>query len=539
MLAGFLALFMVGGAPLQAAWFWGNSSLVTINDKEFSQEDFKNWWQQWREEDSSFPESLDPFIDWHLLAHEAEQMELYNEPTYRQKISIFLKARTLLMYKSDKISSRIKITDEMLKKRYEEKYLPRLNLHVLYFNDKDKADAAFSSLKTEKISFKDFFEEAQSEEDHSVFFEEKIVRMTRLDKEWRQGIASLAIGEISEPFAWRHGFVIVYHAGEKGGDEEDFQKFKKILPNEIRDEMENDLTRQLVEELKEKYEVTVDWDVFNAVEPEGENEKLLDKTLITIDNKEYSTSIFLEFLKKERSFRTEYGYHLEEAEKFKKRILNGMLAQTLTTLAALDEHYEEKEPLKPIYEFYCQHRLIKELENRLFRPQVSVTDEEIEKYYNDNLERFSQPEMVSIAVLEDEENLINKMYEEMKRGEDFFDVGRRYYSKESPVKRMPLKNLAAVVQDKLSKMVDGEVSSPITVQGHHAIIKLVSRVPSTAMPFDHVRDKIATLLDKEKFSKARDSYLAQLRNRSVISVNDRSWEKLKKEIGDLHVGKEN
>lgn len=78
------------------AWSWGEKPLVQINGEQFHPEDFINWWQNWQEKNQPVPETLDPFIDWQLLAKEAERMELYREPTYQQKVSVFLRVRSLM-----------------------------------------------------------------------------------------------------------------------------------------------------------------------------------------------------------------------------------------------------------------------------------------------------------------------------------------------------------------------------------------------------------------------------------------------------------
>lgn len=521
------------------AWLWGPEKLSTINGRDYTSDDFKTWWVNWKEKDMPFPASAAPFVDWHLLVQEAEKMELYNEPEYLHKIDVFLKARTLLLYKGDKISSRIKITDNELRTRYEKEYLPRLHLQILYFNDEELAKKSFAQLQTENPDFAKFAAESRAADKDSVYFEQKWTRLNQLQQQWRPVISGLSVGEMSEPFHWSKGYVMIRMHEQKGFDAADFELLKPMITNEIREIKEQELTSRLVGELKEKYHVKVDRQVFDSLDMSSANDKLLDQTLITMDNGSYTVKVFLDLVNKEQKFRKQYGFDVEEGEKLKKRLLDGVLAQTLTTRGALDEHYEQKEPLKPLYLFYTQHRLIKELDKRLFKPQVKVSEEDIEKYYQENQERFSQPEMVSLAIVEDEENLINKINEEMNRGADLFDVASRYYSGEVPVQNMQFKYLDPVVQSVIDKLAIGETSKPFLVKGHHTIIQLLKRTPATPMPLDHIHDKIAGLVEKEKFDKVRNAYLAELKARSVISINDRAWEKIKKELGDLHVGKEN
>lgn len=534
---GIIFFWMLAASGNVFGWPWGAEKLVTINGSDFTTDDFKNWWINWKEKDTHFPESPDPFVDWHLLVDEAEKMELYNEPEYRHKIDVFLKARTLLLYKGDKIGARIKITDKEMEDRYEEKYLPRLKLQILYFNDEEAAKKSYAQIKEGNLDIAEFAADARATDRNSLYYEEKWSRSKQLQQEWRPAVEGLATGAISAPFQWSKGFVIIRLKEQKGFDAEDFELLKPMITNEIREIKEQELTVELIEQLKKKYQVKVDQQVYAALNLDSSNEDLLDQTLISMDNGVYTVRVFLDLVNKELQFRKQYGFDIEEGDKLKKKLLDGVLAQTLTSRGALDEHYEAKEPLKPLFQFYTQHRLIKELEKRLFRPQVQVSEQDIEKYYQENLDRFSQPEMVSLAVVEDEENLINKMHEEMKRGADLFAVASRYYSGDLPVQNMQFKYLDPIVQKVVDNLVIGEVSKPFVVKGHHTIIKLIKRTPATPMPFDHVHDKVAGLVDKEKFSKIRNEYIAALKDRSVIEVNGRAWEKTKKELGDIHVGK--
>lgn len=537
-IAGFfglvISLFFVMHTPLLASWPWSDSTLVTVNGQNYTKEDFNVWWEHWQEDGMPFPATVDPFIDWNLLASEAEQMELYNEPDFRQKIDVFLKARTLLLYQSEKINSKINFTDDDLQDLYQKKYLPRLQLHVLYFNDAETAAKTFSLMQAENIDFSQIFEDLRSQ-NKDVFYEEKITRKSSLPKEWRDALQLLEIGNVSRPFIWSKGFVIIYFAGEMGGEKADFEKFRPILTSEIKNIKENELSVQLLEDLKRKYNVKVDMPLLESIDVNGDNQGIADKNLITIGNEKYPVHVFMGFLKKEQKFRRQYGYHVEEDDKFKKKILDGVVAQTLTTRGALDEHYEEKEPFKSVFQFYRQHRLIKELEDRLFSPDVKVSEEEIKRYYDENLDHFSRPSTVSISVLEDEENLINKMYGQLQKGADFRQVASSFYADEIPVEEMPVNSLDPLVQSVLSKMIEGEVSSPFFVNGHFAILHLVERTEAVPMPFDHVQEKIAKTIDKEKFAGLRDDYLSRLREKSQVKINARVWEKIKKE--HLHAGK--
>ena len=127
----------------QAGWF-SNDTLLTIDGKEYTTEDFKRWWQFWQEKDQPLPETADIYVDWLLLKDEAERMDLANAPGFKRKERIFLQSRGLLMLKNEAVDSQIKVTTEEIEARYQEKYLPLWLVQQLTFADEDAALKALS-----------------------------------------------------------------------------------------------------------------------------------------------------------------------------------------------------------------------------------------------------------------------------------------------------------------------------------------------------------------------------------------------------------
>lgn len=120
-----LSIFITVLFPVDS-FSWRNPELlVELNETTFVKQDFIDWWQIWKEEDTPFPDGPDDFIDWMLLAQEAKNMQLYDQPVYRNKVSIYLRVRSLMQLKQEEVDSRIsKPTREDLWPLYQEKYLP-------------------------------------------------------------------------------------------------------------------------------------------------------------------------------------------------------------------------------------------------------------------------------------------------------------------------------------------------------------------------------------------------------------------------------
>lgn len=534
-----VVFFLAAAAVCQAGLFWGPKTVVSINDENFSTEDVRMWWENWQEEGMSFPDTARPFVNWQLLAREAEKMGLDQEPSFKHKIEVFLKVRSLLRYEYEKINSKIEISDDMLRRHYREKYLPRLELAALYFNDRAEAEKALGLIRESGSGLENYARQRPDEKGKTFHYQGRKARLPQLEGKWRSTVKEMSPGEIAGPVVWKEGYVIIELKARKDFDSEDFEDLCPSMREELGKEIKGRLTEELVEELKDRYNVSVDREIFRKIDIDSGNKAILDKTLISIGSQDYPVRIFLAKLKEQEKQRRRYNPEIKDQEAFKKGVLNGMISQTLTSRAALDEHYEREEPLKPIYQFYRKHRLIKELEKRLFEPGDSVSDEEIRKYYQEHAGRFSRPGTVTIALLEDEQKLIDKMYGEIKRGLPFYEVADRYYSGGVPEETMQFGRLHPRVKKIINDMATGEVSRPFDLKGRHAFLKLVSRSPAEPMPLEHVKEKIVSILEEKKFNRAREEFLATLRSRSDIKVNEDLWAELKTELGNSDAKKEN
>ena len=523
---------LLGSADLQA-WQWGKTTLVTIDQKAFTTEDFRRWWENWKEKDTTFPDSPDPFIEWYLLVREAESMELYQEPAYRRKVDIFIKVRALMMLKNEAVDSKIKITDKDLWNRYEQQYSPQWHVRIIYFNEEAKARQFYEELNSGQLVLADMAEQAMTE--RGVVNEHKPwLRPNKIPDAWAEILAGLTIGEVTQPLERNQGFILLCLQEQKGPEKSDFESVESDIRKKIRDEQQAELTKELVRKLRKKYQVKVDEELFNSLDVENIQKDLLDKLLVTTNRGDVSVKFFMEQFRKERSMRGALRFQKKDPWIFLKRnVLDRIISQTLTTWESLDRHYEKSPPFKETYEFYCGHRLIKELERRLFSPKTEFSDEEVTAFYNQHPEKFTGLEIVTIVVLEADKNkkLADKIWAEIKQGENFSSVVRKYYSRDIPVKSIPVDHLDSDMKKVVEKLAKGEVSAPFDVEGHSSMVKLMDRKVTDAKPLSEVRKEIVERLQEEEPVRLQKDYVGKLQARSSILINDKAWKDLRQEYG--------
>lgn len=512
---------------------WGNRNLVTINGIKYTTEDYKHWWNSFKTKNMAFPDSPQSFIDWHLLTEEARYMELFLMPSYVKKINTFLKARTLMILKYEEIDSKTDITDKDLRKRYKEFHAPTIIVRMIVFDEKEKASDVFEALKSQTRTVEEIIN-LPSEERGPVFTTEKRYRPVTIPENWSERLKGLGPGDLTDPFESGANYILLFVVDIMGPDDTDFENRKKKIKKELRKHAEAKLTSDLVGKLKKKFHVEVDEELFKALMPDNMTpEELLGKILIKTDKAEVTADYFLKQAHKNiiARGRRAMGMNEEEKKRLMRGTLNTMISQSVTTWEAFDRHFEEKEPFKWIYEFYTQHRLVKELEKRFFTVN-NISEEEIALYYKEHLDELTTPETVNFVELIDEERLIKKMWIEIMTGENISEVAQKYYSRKPPVRKVPVDHLDPTLKKVIGKLAKGEVSDPFEKDGGQktAIVKLIKRKSACPLPLDMVKEKIRPIIKEEKSNKLRNDYLAKLKAESTIEVNEKVWEKVKKEL---------
>lgn len=160
-------------------------------------------------------------------------------------------------------------------------------------------------------------------------------------------------------------------------------------------------------------------------------------------------------------------------------------------------------------------------------PQVQATEDEIQRWYAEHPAEFERPERVhvlQVVVATKEE--AQKIREELRRNpQRFADVARRasiapegknggdlgYFGRGPPMPevfdacfRLPLNVISEVTP------------SPY---GFH-LFKVLDRKPAGKRPFDQARGEIARNILQVKRARAQEEYLATLRKRAQVKINE-------------------
>lgn len=513
-----------------AAAFWGGDYLIQINGEDYSEQDYRHWWNEWQDPGMKVHESVDEFVDFMLLSQEAKDMQLFDNPNYKKKLAVFLKVRSLMQLKGEEIDAHKVIPPrEELWQAYIKEYTPTLNLRMIAVQDEEQA-SVIEQFMQQGMAFDKLAGAAGLGEVAEQLESTGPMRFTRIPEPLRNAVLPLKQGETVGPVKYGHAWYFLEVMERLDGSDEDFEGLKQNLIRASLKRQEAQLTQKLLEQLKTEYDVSVDQPLIDSIGPEGPSKEDTDRIAVTIGELKIPASFVFASIEKTQKTR---GHAQRQAEAFnesKSRIINDILVQVLTEKAALERHYENFPPLKFIYEFYSKYRLIKEFEESVIRPQVKVTDEDIQAYYQQNQDQFSRKGIIEYAQVTTNENaLAEQIKQKLKNGEDFFTIMLPVSPAGVPMKKEPLVNLRPSIQEAVKSLASGQIATIVDGENTH-FVKVIRAVETNVIPLDQVREMIVKSLEKQFFNDIRAGYVQQLRDRSTIKVNKRSWKALREQL---------
>lgn len=178
---------------------------------------------------------------------------------------------------------------------------------------------------------------------------------------------------------------------------------------------------------------------------------------------------------------------------------------------------------------------------------ITISDEEARKFYDENPGRFEQPERVRASHIllstrdpntgeqlpADQKAAKRKLAEELLKrardGEDFAKLAREY--SEDPASRerggeytFPRGVMVAEFETVAFSLNTNQISDIVTTSYGYHIIKLHEKFPARKIPFDEVRDDIKEGLKQREIARRLPDYIERLKQAKHVVILD---EKLK------------
>lgn len=189
-------------------------------------------------------------------------------------------------------------------------------------------------------------------------------------------------------------------------------------------------------------------------------------------------------------------------------------------------------------EFFEEQSLLEQIEPMLRQVPVPM-EGEVEAYYRANIEKFTEPEKVRVAVILlsvpawSDESEWDAAREDaaaiafrIREGEPFAEAARQHSADPSAANGgdmgfMHAGSLNESVQAAVSELEPGELAAePVTVLEGVVLVRLEERNAATIHDFEVVKERATGLWQREASDKAFSATLARLRDDSEIQLDE-------------------
>lgn len=427
-----------------------------------------------------------------------------------------------MLLKHEEVDSKVVVTDNEINEIYQQEYSPLLSLRSLTFASEEQCDLFLAAVSGGKTT-EDVLSDTNLSLPSDALSETVVQRPNQLPPQIRTLYDATPDNRYLEPYEYNNSWFIIEISHKEPGYDSDLAMVSEGIRYTLNKQKQRQLTAELNLALINKLNVQVNDEVIDKITLEPPSDELAQQVTITFPGMTITAQVIYDNAK---TYYDRYGGEKIKGTTFKdivRRVTNDIVAQTVTSIEALNRHYEEKQPLKGVFFFYQRHRLIRELETELIEPRTQVSDQEISAAYEKNKNEYAYPERVKYAAVETKnEKLALKIKEQLRQGQNYSTVLAPLAPMGIETKDTPTAHLIEPMRELLSKLQPGQ-SDMLQVDETYHFIQLKEPARIDYRPFDEVKESISTKLKQQKFDQARADLVTKLRQRSTITINQGNW----------------
>lgn len=161
---------------------------------------------------------------------------------------------------------------------------------------------------------------------------------------------------------------------------------------------------------------------------------------------------------------------------------------------------------------------------KLVEPEIEVTEEEVQTFYEENQEQFGTPEQVRashILLKKEDKELAEKILSEVKNGGDFAALAKEYSEDSSAAQGGDLGyfgrgQMVPPFEEAAFSLEVNEISDLVESQYGYHIIKVTDKKEADIPSFEEVKDQVREIVLNQKLSERVSSYIQELRSAAKI-----------------------
>ncbi|SHK34532.1 peptidylprolyl isomerase [Tepidibacter formicigenes] len=212
------------------------------------------------------------------------------------------------------------------------------------------------------------------------------------------------------------------------------------------------------------------------------------------------------------------------SEEGRKKLLEDLVNQELFYLDSIENKVDEEESFKAEMEKIKENFLKQYSINKLLS-SVTVEENEINDFYNNNKAQFKAPESVKAShILVEEESKAEDILKELHNGLSFEDAAKKYSKCPSNERGGNLGYFAKgqmvpEFEKTAFDMKKDEISNPVKTQFGYHIIKVYDKKEEEIKPLSEVRNQIAQQILYTKQQSVYFTKVNELKGKYEVKIN--------------------
>ena len=472
---------------------------------------------------------LQTLIDHKLLQLEAAARGIEQLPVFVRKMYQYRKEKLVGLYQIGKI--RVRVSERDIQEYFEKKGLSRrVRFAQIIAANKDSAEAAWQEIDAGQ-DFSTVAEKWSLHEESAARGGDtgKYLGMIDFPPRHAEAIFALADGQVSEPInlGGRYALYKPLESTEARLSPELYQLIYRQIFIERSVRERSALTDSLKIALNlERSQQSLD--TFLAAmrrDASTRDEEVRALVIYRFDGGQITGADLLDaagHLKYE-------SLDLRSEEDVVKYIEDTLAPDALVVTAAVREGLEQDEEVAGWLAEKRNRELVIQLRVQILEERVSISEEEIRREYDENPDRYTQPEQIEIQeILVDTEAEAQKLFERIQQGESIGELARQYSRRPPELRdeegRRRFSTADGPVYGRLVsaawKIPLGQLGGPLHVHEGYSVFKVLSRVRPPAS-FEESKRRARAIVNWDKKQQVFAGFIGELQTKYADRVTFR------------------
>lgn len=513
--------------------------LAVINGEEITVEDLRNIVVPGHEELMSgkkpekvdYPQVLKRLINLKLIVEEARRIGIDELPQVKSLIDVYGRATLRDMF-LDELGKDVKVTDEEIENLYKE-LVKEWKVKSALFDKEEDAKRILDEIKEGK-NFDELLQKAISEKLARGSLEGLYLKAEDLHPLVKEAISKMEIGGISP----------IIKIGSEGKEGYTIVKLEDIRypedPAKRIEAKEAVLGGKRIEAVRDfkrvayKKYVKVEKKIFDSLDYDSKKvdlSKLLkDKRVLTRIKGEKPITVkdFTEQMKSKFFHGLERAIEGQRVNRKKQEVLEEMIDKILFRKEALKRGIDKSEKYKRFVAEYADSVIFSFFIDRVLRPEIKISEEDIKAYYDEHVNDFIYPEMIKIdKIVFRDKNSAELAVDKLNKGADFKWVKANIEGQVSDEtegllpfqgKFLIRKDLSEDISKVLTGVKIGDARLYEDPKGYFYVLYIQDIVPSKPQSLKEVRDMIYKRLYVKRLNSSIEEYAEKLKESAEVEI---------------------